>query len=96
VTENIRSNVYKQGTKILRSIAEHYEAGGIESPEANHMLMQLFALVIEGKVRGDVSEDTGYVKWSLTKEASEDIDRIYREREEKMIVEGTIVKGPWL
>ena len=87
MTENIRSNVYKQGTKILRSIAEHYESGGIDDPSANHTLMQLFALVIESKVRGDVCEDTGYVKWSLTRQAEEEVDRLFEE--------GRIVKGPW-
>tara|TARA_B100000214_G_scaffold100356_1_gene70020 strand:- start:414 stop:680 length:267 start_codon:yes stop_codon:yes gene_type:complete len=88
MTENIRSNVYKHGTKILRSIAEHYESGGIDNPNANHTLMQLFALVVEGRVQGDVCEETGNVKWSLTRKAEEEVDRLFEE--------GRIVKGPWL
>lgn len=84
---NIRSNVYKHGTKILRSIAEHYESGGIENPQANHTLMQLFALVIEGKVRGDVCEETGRVNWGLTKDAEEEMNKLFEQER--------IVKGPW-
>ena len=84
---NIRSNVYKHGTKILRAIAEHYESGGIEFPDSNHTLMQVFALVIEGKVRGDVCEETGHVKWGLTKDAEEQVEKAFEQKR--------IVKGPW-
>jgi hypothetical protein len=91
MTENIRSNVYKHGTKILRSIAEHYESGGIESPESNHTLMQLFALVIEGKVRGIVCDDTGMVKWSLTESFEKEIEQV----REQAIADATVVRGPW-
>ena len=95
MTENIRSNVYKHGTKILRTIVEHYESGGIDVPDSNHMLMQLFALVIEGKVRGDVCEETGFVKWGLTKQAQEDIERVIEEKE-KLVSEGdNVLRGPW-
>ena len=94
MTENIRSNVYKQGTKILRSLAEHYESGGIDDASANHTLMQLFALVIEGKVRGDVSEDTGMVKWSLHPSFEKEIEKA-REKLKEQTVEGTVVRGPW-
>ena len=95
MTENIRSNVYKHGTKILRTIAEHYESGGIDVPDSNHMLMQLFALVIEGKVQGDVCEETGFVKWGLTRQAEEDFNKAFEEQEKLMSKDGNVLRGPW-
>jgi hypothetical protein len=95
MTENIRSNVYKHGTKILRAIAEHYESGGIETQESNHHLMQLFALVIEGKVSGNVCEDTGHVKWGLSASYEKELQDIEDARMDAH--DGrNITKGPWL
>ena len=85
-----RREIFKHGTKILRSIAEHYDSGIIDTPETNHMLMQLFALAVEGKVRGDICEDTGHVKWSLTDSCREEVEQL-----KQGIADKVIVKGPW-
>tara|TARA_B100000686_G_scaffold252097_1_gene262691 strand:+ start:417 stop:692 length:276 start_codon:yes stop_codon:yes gene_type:complete len=86
-----QSNIFKQGTKILRSIAEHYDSGGIESPEANDALMLLFGLVAEEKVEALTCDETGAVKWSLTKEYEKHLDS---QRQELYRGEN-ILKGPW-
>ena len=88
--DNVRSNIFKQGTKILHSIAEHYEVGTIESPDANHLMMQLFALVAEDKVEGIVDEETGLVKWSLTKDFEKQVNDARSQTASE-----NVVKGPW-
>ena len=89
--DKTQSNIFKQGTKILRSIAEHYDSGGMDSPKANDAIMLLFGLVAESKVEGLVCEDTGIVKWSLTREYEKQLDI-----QQRMLYNGeNIVRGPW-
>jgi hypothetical protein len=85
-----RREIFKHGTKILRAIAEHYDLGAIENPEQNHMLMQVFALAIDGKIRANVCEDTDRVLWSLTDTTRDEVEKM-----KQGIADKVIVKGPW-
>lgn len=85
-----KSNLFKQGTKILHAIAEHIEYGDVDNPESNDILMQLFLLISEGKVSGLVCPDTGRVKWSLSKQYEKELRHIREEYNGENIVE-----GPW-
>jgi len=89
--DEARSNIFKQGTKILHAIAEHYEMGAIEDSKANDTLMLLFGLIAEKKVSGVVCQDTGQIKWSLSKEYEKEL-----EKERRDLYDGSnIVDGPW-
>ncbi len=89
--EETRSNIFRQGTKILHAIADHYDTGGIESPEANDVLMILFGLIAEKKVSGVICEDTGKVKWSLSPEYEKEVEKIRRESYKGENIDS----GPW-
>ena len=89
--DRTESNIFKQGTKILRAIAEHYDSGGMDDPKANDSMMILFGLVAENKVEAIVCPDTGVVKWSLKKEYQDFLDN-----QRKELYNGeNITKGPW-
>ena len=89
--DKTQSNIFKQGTKILRAIAEHYDSGGMDDPKANDSMMILFGLVAENKVEAIVCPDTGVVKWSLKKEYQDFLDK-----QRKELYNGeNIMKGPW-
>ena len=89
--DNISSNLFAQAQMIIYSIAEQYELGSIDDPSANHLLLQLFALVGEGKVIGSTCEDTGRVKWTLTEAYEEQLEKA----REAAMTDGTVVPGPW-
>ena len=84
--DNIRSNLFKEAPRILHCLAEHYETGSIESPEANHLIMSLIALVAEGKVNGKICPDTGGVLWSIEESFKKEMESRASEN---------LIRGPW-
>lgn len=89
--DETRSNIFKQGTKILYAIADHYDSGGIESPEANDVLMLLFGLIAEKKVSGLICEDSGQVKWQLSPQYEKEL----KDARKGAYKGENIVSGPW-
>ena len=67
---------------------EHYESGGIDFAESNHMFMSLIASVAEGKVEGSLDEETGMTKWKLTDRYQEQLEQFKQDME-------NVVIGPW-
>ena len=87
LNDDVRKNVYANGQKILMAIVDHYESGGVDFEEHNHMFMSLIASVTEGKVEGSVSED-GKLLWSLTESYRKELS----DRAEQL---QNVIQGPW-
>ncbi len=90
-SKQVRSNILRQGTKILSSLVEMYESGALDSDQQSLLWVQLMALVAEGKVQGSVSEDDGRVKWSLTESYEKELNELRKALSEK-----NVVAGPWV
>ncbi len=93
-TESKR-NLYRQGTKVLNDIVNAFERGVLDDPEQSVLFCGLLACICEGKVEGLVDHESGLVKWSLTKEYSEEINRIKEALLDSELSSGKVIKGPW-
>ena len=87
----IKKNLNRQGTKILFDIANAYETGVFDDPKSSVLYCSLLACICEGKVEGVFDEDTAKVKWSLTRDYSDQLDALYSEAAKS----DKIVRGPW-
>ncbi len=86
--KDAKRRIYANGINILRAIIEHWECGGIDFPESNHLFMNLIASVAEGKVKGSLDEETGMTKWSLTDDCRKELEKYKLDME-------NVVIGPW-
>ena len=88
-------NIRKQGTKILKDIANAYDQGVFDNPQSAYMFCALMACICEGKVEGAFSEEKNKVEWALTEKYRE----IMLDLEEKLFKESqdldNVIKGPW-
>ena len=91
----IKKNVNRQGTKILHDIAHAYETGLFDDVQSSHAFAQLLACICEGKVEGVFDEDTAVIKWSLTKEYAEEVEKLRDAVLSSVGHTDNIVKGPW-
>jgi len=87
--KQVRSNILRQGTKILYALIEQYQINGMEDTTQNHITMNLIASIAEGKVLGTVDDD-GKVKWALSPDYQKEID-ILREQ----LMSENVLRGPW-
>ena len=90
-----KKHVNRQGTKILHDIAQAYERGAFDDPDAAVLFCGLLACICEGKVKGIMDEETATVQWSLTPEYSTKLDELYKEAIESMQDSPNVVRGPW-
>ena len=90
--EEIDRNTLRQASKILKFIGESYDLGLFEDPDASYRVCGLLALICEGRVEGTIDPDKEVVKWSLTREYEEEIqkklDQITSESK-------NVIQGPW-
>ena len=91
-----KKNLNRQGTKVLRDIANAYETGVFDDPNASAMFCSLLACICEGKVQGVFDETTGNIKWSLTSEYSAQLDALRDTMMQVGLESGKVVKGPWI
>lgn len=93
----IKRNVNKQGTKILHDIAYAYESGLFDDPQSANAFAQLLACICEGKVEGVMDEDQAIIKWSLTKEYAEKMEKFQESLLASLSEEAgsNVIKGPW-
>tara|TARA_Y100000592_G_scaffold101037_1_gene184846 strand:+ start:61129 stop:61452 length:324 start_codon:yes stop_codon:yes gene_type:complete len=91
----VDSNINKQATKVLKSIAEAYSTGLLDDPKTGFTFCQLLACICEGKVEGVYDEDKMKVHWSLTPSYESDLLKKAQELEEQLAASGKIVQGPW-
>ena len=90
-----KRNLNRQATKVLHDIVNAYETGVFDDPNSSAMYCSLLALVCEGKVEGVFDELTGQIKWSLTKEYSEQLDKLRDSMLQVGLSSGKVVQGPW-
>jgi len=94
--EEVKRNVYKQATKILRDMIGAYEQGILDNPATAATYCALLACICEGKVEGDFDEDDkNKVKWSLTEKYEKILKEIEASAMAEAIATGKVVKGPW-
>ena len=91
-----KKNLNRQGTKVLHDIANAYETGVFDDPNASAMFCSLLACICEGKVQGILDEETMSVKWSLTSEYSAQLDALRDALMRSGLESGKVVKGPWV
>ena len=88
-------NIKKQGTKILKDIANAYDQGVFDNPQSAYMFCSLMACICEGKVEGTFSEEKNKVEWVITKK----YHAMMLDLEEKLLGENqdldNVIKGPW-
>jgi hypothetical protein len=90
-----KKNLNRQGTKVLHDIANAYETGVFDDPNASAMFCSLLACICEGKVQGILDEETATIKWSLTTKYSAQLDVLQAEMMQTGFASGNLVKGPW-
>ena len=90
-----KRNLNRQGTKVLHDIANAYETGLFDDPNASIMFCSLLACICEGKVQGVLDEMSGNIKWSLTSEYEAELDALRNSMLQTAIESGKVVKGPW-
>ena len=90
-----KKNLNRQGTKVLQDIANAYETGVLDDPDASAMFCSLLACICEGKVQGIFDEETATIKWSLTSEYEAELDALQEVMMQTGFASGNIVKGPW-
>jgi hypothetical protein len=95
MTDLAKKNLTRQASKVLHDIVNAYETGIFDDPNSSAMFCSLLACICEGKVQGVVDEYSGQVKWSLTEEYSEELERMKEAVLQSGIVSGKVVKGPW-
>ena len=89
----VKKNITRQATKILKDIGIAYAEGMLDSPEAAYKYCSLLACICEGKMEGTLDEESGTVKWSLTKD-------YHAKLLEKMSLSEidsstNVIRGPW-
>ena len=67
----------RQATKVLADILSAYETGRLDDPKACQVFCSMLALICEGKIEGSVDDNSMQVKWALTHEYSEEVERIF-------------------
>ena len=91
----VSSNINRQATKILKSLAEAYSTGLLDDPKTGFSFCQLLACVCEGKVEGVYDEDKMKVVWNLTSSYENELYERAQELESQLAESGRIVQGPW-
>jgi len=88
-------NIRKQGSKVLRDIANAYSQGMLDEPATSYMFCSLLACICEGKVEGSFDAEKKKIQWALTEKYHaallEDQERIVEETEKL----DNVVRGPW-
>ena len=90
-----KRNLNKQATKVLHDIVNAYETGLLDDPKSSAMFCSLLACICEGKVQGVLDEHSGQIKWSLTRDYAEEVERMKDALIESGLASGNLVKGPW-
>lgn len=93
--EELKKNLFKQGSKILHSIVESYEKGILDNPEQALIFCGLLACACEGKVEGTLDDESGLVKWSLTDKFEKDLQTLRDAMIDTGNMGDNVVKGPW-
>ena len=91
----VSSNINRQATKILTSLAEAYSTGLLDDPKSGFTFCQLLACICEGKVEGVYDEDKMKVVWSLTSTYEDELLEKAQKLESQLAASGRIVQGPW-
>jgi len=88
-------NVRKQGSKILRDIANAYNQGVLDDPGSSYMFCSLLACICEGKVEGSFDEEKKKIQWALTEKYHAALLEAQERQTDETEKLDNVVRGPW-